>query len=329
MSTPASPIALSTPPKSSSFTSLYSPFSSTTSYQRPSKKQRKMSLTQTYYLAHAARAKLSREASRPDHDLRILVGHANMLDSLMLDLADAEREQERWFHQSVRGANDGRRASKGSRHIQWAEAVVEEPEEDWEVEDGLSHSDEELEDSDGNDEDEDDDDSDDYDEEVTFTHVLSLSKSSKQQQQQQQRQRDQFLPKITTREIIHYADDEEAIESDDDADDGELALTRTTSRSQRQQQQQQQPPDLLEDSENDSSEDELFPLSPPQPTIDTFPTSQIRRHSEGALSVPVSVSVPVPASGSLYSKRSSEQSLLLEEGGFFLQRERGAMIEAF
>ncbi|EEH35451.2 hypothetical protein PAAG_06498 [Paracoccidioides lutzii Pb01] len=322
MSTPASPIALSSPPKSS-YTSLYSPFSSTTSYQPPSKKQRKMSLTQTYYLAHAARAKLSREASRPDHDLRILVGHANMLDSLMLDLANAEREQERWFHQSVRGANGGSRASKGSRRIQWAEAVVEEPEEDWEVEDGLSHSDEEPEDSDVNDED--DDDSDDYDDEVTFTHVLSLSKSSKQQQQQQEA----FLPKITTREIIHYADDEEAIESDDDADDGELALTRTTSRSQRQHQQQQQPPDLLEDSENDSSEDELFPLSPPQPTIDTFPTSQIRRHSEGALSVPVSVSVSVPASGSLYSKRSSEQSLLLEEGGFFLQRERGAMIEAF
>lgn len=85
-----------------------------------------MSITQTYYLAHKARAKLSREAAQPDHDLRLLVGHANLLDSLMLELADAEREQERWFNQSVRGATNAQQ----ERRVQWADNVVEEEDED-------------------------------------------------------------------------------------------------------------------------------------------------------------------------------------------------------
>ncbi|KAH8661827.1 hypothetical protein BGZ61DRAFT_593629 [Ilyonectria robusta] len=54
-----------------------------------------MFITQTYYLAHKARVKLSSEAARADHDLRLLVSHANLLDSLMLELADTEREQEK------------------------------------------------------------------------------------------------------------------------------------------------------------------------------------------------------------------------------------------
>src|ERR1700761_2166986 len=74
-------------------------------YTRPQKKQ-KMSITQTYFLAHSARGKLSKEAARPDHDLRLLVGHANMLDQLMLDLANAEQEQERWFNRSLTGAKE-------------------------------------------------------------------------------------------------------------------------------------------------------------------------------------------------------------------------------
>ncbi|KAL7798503.1 hypothetical protein V8C37DRAFT_206147 [Trichoderma ceciliae] len=83
--------------------------------------KKSMSVTQTYYLAHKARAKLSREAAQPDHDLRLLVGHANLLDSLMLDLAEAEREQERWFNQSVRNTK-----STNNRHIQWADRIEEE-----------------------------------------------------------------------------------------------------------------------------------------------------------------------------------------------------------
>lgn len=77
-----------------------------------------MSITQTYFLAHSARGKLSKEASRADHDLRLLVGHANLLDSLMIDLATAEREQEQWFTKSV---------------SQSEEEAVEEPEADWEA----------------------------------------------------------------------------------------------------------------------------------------------------------------------------------------------------
>lgn len=85
-----------------------------------------MSLTQTYYIASSARSKLGREASRPDHNLRLLVGHANLLDSLMLDLHDAEREQEAWFNQTVQKAQK----AEEPKHIQWADTIVEEEEED-------------------------------------------------------------------------------------------------------------------------------------------------------------------------------------------------------
>lgn len=91
-----------------------------------------MSVTQTYYLAHKARAKLSREAAQPDHDLRLLVGHANMLDSLMIELAEAEREQERWFNQSVRAASPKKHATvtaADKRHVQWADRIEEDEEE--------------------------------------------------------------------------------------------------------------------------------------------------------------------------------------------------------
>jgi hypothetical protein len=107
-------------------------------YTRPQKKQ-KMSITQTYFLAHSARGKLSKEAARPDHDLRLLVGHANMLDSLMLDLANAEQEQERWFNNIVNGSQEDE--EKTHAHV---ETIVEEPEQDWELED--TSSDEESDD---------------------------------------------------------------------------------------------------------------------------------------------------------------------------------------
>ncbi|KAI4185500.1 MAG: hypothetical protein L6R41_004093 [Letrouitia leprolyta] len=112
-----------------------------TSLSPPQKKQ-KMSLTQTYYLAHTARAKLSKEAARADHNLRLLVGHANLLDGLMLDLADAEREQESWFNQTVKGAA---KASEGPRHIQWADTIESAIEEDDEYSDSDSDSDDEIE----------------------------------------------------------------------------------------------------------------------------------------------------------------------------------------
>ena len=110
---------------------------STSIYTRPQKRQ-KMSLTQTYFLAHSARGKLSKEAARPDHRLRNLVGHANLLDSLMLDLANAEQEQERWFNTSVSGAKDNEEKPSS----EWAETIVEEPEADWEAEDAEASDDE-------------------------------------------------------------------------------------------------------------------------------------------------------------------------------------------
>ena len=100
-----------------------------------------MSLTQTYRVASIARGKLGREAARGDHDLRLLVGHANLLDCLMVELANAEKEQEAWFNDNLRKADKSPEAAK---HIQWFDSIVEENEDD------LSGSDraEEEEDSD-------------------------------------------------------------------------------------------------------------------------------------------------------------------------------------
>jgi hypothetical protein len=85
-----------------------------------------MSLTQTYYIAASARSKLGKEAQRADHDLRFLVGHANLLDSLMVELQDAERQQEQWFNQTMAKASK----AEEPRHVQWADSIAEEEEED-------------------------------------------------------------------------------------------------------------------------------------------------------------------------------------------------------
>ena len=152
-----------------------------------------MSLTQTYYLAHTARGKLSKEAARADHDLRLLVGHANLLDGLMLDLAEAEREQESWFNQTVKSAAK----AEEPKHIQWADTIPEEAvdeavEEDWEAEASDSES--------GS--------SDDEDEYVPATPPRRIP---------------QQLPTITTTEV-----DEDDMDMDEDYEE-ELALTRTSS----------------------------------------------------------------------------------------------------
>lgn len=116
----------------------------------PPQKKQKMSLTQTYYIAASARSKLGKEACRADHNLRLLVGHANLLDSLMIELQDAERQQEAWFHSTVAKAQ----RSEEPRHIQWAASIAEEDDDD---EDDSSDSDSE---------------SDYYDEEGDFDMVL-------------------------------------------------------------------------------------------------------------------------------------------------------------
>jgi len=105
--------------------STQSYFPHPTSASPPAKKQ-KMSLTQTYRIASTARSKLGREAARGDHDLRLLVGHANLLDTLMVELADAEREQESWFNEHLRA----QAKPEGPKHVQWFDSILEEHEDD-------------------------------------------------------------------------------------------------------------------------------------------------------------------------------------------------------
>jgi hypothetical protein len=195
-----------------------------------------MSLTQTYFLAHRARAKLSHEAAQPDHKLRLLVGHANLLDSLMLDLADAEREQESWFNHSVRGAT----SKSEEKHIQWADTVIEEPEEDWRVEDADSDSDS---DSDFDDE-----------EDIEMADVVSLRR----------------VPATKAVPQLHHTDSSyDDMEEDDDEEEdyAQLTLTRTHSHSAS-------PPEL--DHDLDSSEDESLPPSPHTAVLPAFTTEKSR-----------------------------------------------------
>lgn len=153
-----------------------------------------MSLTQTYYVASTARSKLGKEASRADHNLRLLVGHANLLDSLMLELADAEREQEAWFNQSVKKATK----PEESKHIQWIDTIEEEQID----EDSDSESDSDSE----------------YDEDMEEMFTIQV------------RRRVVVPPvEISSAEVEeNYASDEE-LEFDDD-DDEERSLTRLASK---------------------------------------------------------------------------------------------------
>ncbi|KAL9017576.1 MAG: hypothetical protein Q9185_005083 [Variospora sp. 1 TL-2023] len=172
--------------------SVATPFIQRRTTSSPPQKKQKMSLTQTYYLAHAARGKLSKEAARADHNLRLLVGHANLLDGLMLDLADAEREQESWFNQTVQGAT---KASEEPRHIQWADTIEEAIEEDDEYSDSDSDSDDEIEQA----------------QQVSYRRLP---------------QEQAPAPMVSMEE-----DEDEDEEMEDDEDDEELALTRTPSSS--------------------------------------------------------------------------------------------------
>jgi hypothetical protein len=192
-----------------------------------------MSVTQTYYLAHKARAKLSREAAQPDHNLRLLVGHANLLDSLMLDLADAEREQESWFNQSVRGAS----SKAEDRHIQWADSIPEQTEDDWEADSSDSDS-----------EDEEDDD-------IEMADSVSLRRIPS----------NHIVPASPQ---LDYMDEDEDFEDEDEVEDEDyaaLSLTRIPSHSTS-------PPEL--DHDSDSSEDESMPPSPPFAVLPTFSDKQ-------------------------------------------------------
>jgi hypothetical protein len=178
-------------PSSIQFTSTVTTKSTKTSiYTRPAKKQ-KMSITQTYFLAHSARGKLSKEASRADHDLRLLVGHANMLDHLMIDLANAEQEQERWFNKSVSGASE---AEEPAQNI---ETIVEEPEADWEAEDAETSDDDST-----------------YDEEDTSAVITSTEVDSDMEEDDEQ---DSEL--TLTRTPSRHSPPELSHDSDSDSED--------------------------------------------------------------------------------------------------------------
>ncbi|CAN6647937.1 hypothetical protein TRVA0_022S02102 [Trichomonascus vanleenenianus] len=115
------------------------------------------SLADTYYLASRARYKLTREASRQDHDLRVLVSHANMLDNLMDSLHKQRAEQQEMLKK--------RRAEQMNRRVSFdlpakptlevtaaapAEAI-EEDDDNKEVVDYYSDSSDSESDSDGDD----------------------------------------------------------------------------------------------------------------------------------------------------------------------------------
>lgn len=209
-----------------------------------------MSLSQTYVVAHTARAKLAREASQPDHNLRRLVGHANLLDSLMCELAEAEREQERWFHDTVNGAVE---ASDEAKHVEWADTIIEEPAEDWTAEDAYSDTDSES-DSDAE-----------VDEDDVQVQQVGLRISPSSRGRPSPKAPLASHPDVTVTVVsVDDHDEEDSEYEDDEAESGDLALVRTRSHP---------PPDLLHDSEDDESSDDDdagMPPSPPQPVLHRF-----------------------------------------------------------
>lgn len=183
-----------------------------------------MSISQTYYLAHAARGKLSSEAARNDHNLRLLVGHANLLDTLTLEIQDAERTREAFYNQAIRGS------PKQDTQIGWSSAIIEEEESenmtDYEAEP----------------------DSDD-DEEDFFENVQRIVKMA--------------AAPFTHDDAVNFMlppcidegdEDEDEVEDDEQHMEG-LSLARVPSHSS-------QPPELIADSSDDSSDDDST-MSPP------------------------------------------------------------------
>lgn len=215
--------------------------------RRPDQPKKKMSITQTYYLAHTARSKLAKEAARADHDLRLLVGHANLLDSLMLDLANAEREQEQWFNKTVRNATKKAQPS----HIRWADTIEEESMEDY------SEDDSDLSDDDYSDYDEEED-------EEKFEDLTALYTAAAVAKPLR---RAPSPPALIS--VDEVSSDEEEEEEDEEKEAARLTLTRSPSR--HNSPPAQSPPELLDDLSSD--EEDSMPPSPEELTMDAFATS--------------------------------------------------------
>ncbi|KAG5959244.1 hypothetical protein E4U57_000806 [Claviceps arundinis] len=231
----------------------YTSASPSSTYNRVTSKSKKsMSITQTYYLAHKARAKLAHEAAQPDHRLRFLVGHANLLDSLMVELVDAEREQERWFNQSLRGPG-----STTERHVQWADKIVEQADEDYDsASDSGSESESDV---------DDDDDSVQMIKPVvtSTTPAVPISASTLPSSPRETPSPSHTQIAVVTKEIDMMSDDE--YDDDLQEDYAQLELVRTPSHANS-------PPELCLDHDSEESSDEdMPPLStttghPPQYT---------------------------------------------------------------
>ncbi|KAK6346445.1 hypothetical protein TWF730_010767 [Orbilia blumenaviensis] len=210
--------------------------------QQQSSKQSKMSITQTFYLAHKARGKLSSEASKSDHDLRLLVGHANLLDRLMLHLQTAEREQDAWFNAMVRGN------STEDDESNLMDTISEEDEEEHigSLAEDYPESDSSADDSE-----------DDY--EWESGHIVSTPR----------------YPAYDYSKTVIDVDEVDADEDFEEEEDGFYALRRTSSHAPMS------PPDLIEDDDSDS---ESVPPSPPQPTLaePIFYESKSRKDTERA-----------------------------------------------
>ncbi|KAH8154197.1 uncharacterized protein LAJ45_01965 [Morchella importuna] len=207
----------------------------------------KMSITQTFYLAHKARGKLSSEASRSDHNLRLLVGHANLLDTLMIHLSEAERDQETWYNNTVRGNEESRESVQ-----QWPETIPEETEEY-----GSLAADYES-DSESSEEEEEEEDEDEEMMDLDMSYDLTLTREPSHPSAYTK----YYQTHGTVIGVSEVGEDDEEYEDDCD-EDGMFSLTRTTSH---------RPPSLCSDLSDDEDEDSN-PPSPPQPTMSHPPMS--------------------------------------------------------
>ncbi|PHH50474.1 hypothetical protein CFIMG_007407RA00001 [Ceratocystis fimbriata CBS 114723] len=261
ISSPSSKPTRSSPLASSSSADSTSPassISSVSSLSPVSVNRSTMSMTQTYYLAHRARSKLGAEASRSDHNLRVLVGHANLLDTLMLELAEAEREQETWYHNSPAASSKSTSTTSTSpsqaRHIQWADQYISQ---------GDSDSDSSSDDWDvSSTEDEEESDDEDF-----ADHIPETSSSL----QRMPKNAAAFSPSVVTISAVESDSDSDS-EFDDDEDLSQLGLVRTPSHSGAAS---GSPPELALDCDlDDSSDDEAdMPPSPPTAIIDIYRAS--------------------------------------------------------
>lgn len=211
----------------------------------------------------------------------------------MLELADAEQEQERWFNQTVNGATRASQEEPSqSRHIQWAETVVEDPEDDWDPED-VSDADSDV--SDDSEYDEDD-------------FVINAPPSPPPASIRRSRAPSPVAI-ITEHEIVD--EDEEDSDSDFEDDDLEdleqLTLTRSPSR--------QCPPDLASDSDEDEEEDDSLPPTPPQPTFDSFNAANNTKQPDEK-----TTELGLP---------DSDHPGLFAQGYYVSRQDQGTIIEAF